>query len=107
MTLIDAKRSSDWPPTNNPSSRAEWLGLSSFTGFLSWDIFDEVLTPGDPILMLTWKDNAMAEDFEGSAQLPAGARIRRVRIVRDHGMYGRRESPQYYPDAANRLTIHS
>jgi len=55
VTLIDANRPSDWPPTNNPADRAEWLGLSSFTGFLSWDIFDTVLTPGDLILMLTWK----------------------------------------------------
>ena len=65
------------------------------------------MAPGDLILMLTWKDNAMAEDFEGSAELPEGARIRRVRIVRDYGMYDRREASQYYPDAANGMTIHS
>jgi hypothetical protein len=28
-----------------------------------------------------------------------GARQRRVRVVRDYGMYDRREAPQYYPDA--------
>jgi hypothetical protein len=28
-----------------------------------------------------------------------GARLRRVRIVRDYGMHDRREAPQYYPDA--------
>ena len=55
VTLIDAKRPSGWQPTNNPADCAEWLGLSPFTGFLSWDIFDAVLTPGDLILMLTWK----------------------------------------------------
>jgi heme-degrading monooxygenase HmoA len=98
VTLIDAKRPSDWQRTNNPANRAEWL---------SWDVFDTVLTPGDLILILNWKDNAMAEDFEGSAELPEGARIRGVRIVRDYGMYDRREEPQHYPDAANRMTIHS
>jgi hypothetical protein len=41
----------------------------------------------------------MAEDFEGSAEPPEGPRIRRVRIVRDYGMYDQREAPQYYPDA--------
>jgi hypothetical protein len=50
---------------------------------LSWDIFDAVLTAGDLILMLIRKHNAMAEDFEGSAELPEGERVRRVRIVRD------------------------
>jgi hypothetical protein len=33
--------------------------------------------------------------------------MRRVRIVRDYGMYDRREAPQYYPDAPNGNTIHS
>jgi hypothetical protein len=36
----------------------------------------------------------MAEEFQGSAELPEGARIRRVRIVCDYGMYDRREAPQ-------------
>ena len=107
VTLIDAKRPAEWKETNNPADCAVWLGLGPFTGFVSWDIFDAVLTPGDLILMLTWRDNGMAEDFESSAGLPEGARLRRVRVVRDYGMYDRREAPQYYPDAANGKTIHS
>src|SRR5215831_1214367 len=57
VTLIDAKRPSEWKETYNPATCAEWLGLSPFTRFVSWDIFDAVLTPGDLILMITWKDN--------------------------------------------------
>jgi hypothetical protein len=30
--------------------------------------------------------------------LQDGARLRRVRVVRDYGMFDRREAPQYYPD---------
>jgi heme-degrading monooxygenase HmoA len=107
VTLIDAKRPPHWKETNNPADCAEWLGLAPFTDLVSWDIFDAVLTPGDLILMLTWRDNAMADDFESSAEFPDGARLRRVRVVRDYGMYDRREAPQYYPDATNRETIHS
>jgi hypothetical protein len=59
-----------------------------------------VLTPGDIILLSSWRDQAAAEAFEGSATLPHGARLRRVRIVRDYGMFDRREAPQYYPDVA-------
>lgn len=106
VTLIDAKRPSEWKQTNNPADCAEWLGLAPFTGFLSWDIFDAVLTPGDLILMLSWRDQSEAEDYEGSASLPAGARLRRVRVVRDYGMYDRREAPQYYPDVEGTITIH-
>jgi hypothetical protein len=39
-----------------------------------------------------------AEAFERAVSLPEGARLRRVRIVRDYGMFDRREAPQYYPD---------
>jgi hypothetical protein len=33
-------------------------------------------------------------------------RHRKVRIVRDYGMFDRRESPQFYPDAKGRETRH-
>ena len=29
---------------------------------------------------------------------PDGARLRRVRVIRDYGMYDRREAPQFFPD---------
>src|SRR5215469_13063911 len=51
VTLVDAKRPSEWKQTNNPADCAERLGLAPFTGFVSWDIFDAVLTPGDMILI--------------------------------------------------------
>jgi heme-degrading monooxygenase HmoA len=98
VTLIDTKRPAEWKETTNPADCAEWLGLQPFHGFLSWDIFEAVLTPGDIILMVSWKDEVAAEEFEGSAMIRDGARFRQVRIVRDYGMYDRREAPQYYPD---------
>jgi hypothetical protein len=36
-----------------------------------------------------------------------GARLRRIRIVRDYGTFDRREAPQYYPDAQGRASVHS
>jgi hypothetical protein len=47
--------------------------------------------------MMVWKTNADAEGLEKSVKLPEGGRLRRVRIVRDYGMFDRREAPQYYP----------
>jgi hypothetical protein len=35
---------------------------------------------------------------QGTVQLPEDGRIRRVRVVRDYGMFDRREAPQYYPE---------
>jgi hypothetical protein len=78
---------------------ARWLGLKTDAPrFVSWDVFDAVLTPGDIILLTSWRDKAVAEAFEAATKLPDGARLRRVRIVRDYGMFDRREAPQYYPD---------
>jgi Antibiotic biosynthesis monooxygenase len=67
-------------------------------GLLSWDVFDAVLSPGDVIALLSWRDQEAADDFAASVLLPADARLRQVRVVRDYGKYDRRENPQYYPE---------
>ena len=48
-----------------------------------------------------------AAAFEANASLPDGARMRRVRVIRDYGMFDRREAPQYYPDVKGAETIHA
>ena len=65
------------------------------------------LKPGDVILLLSWHRQADADRFAGSVSLPEGARLRQIRVVRDYGMYDRREAPQYYPDAAGEQTLHA
>ena len=78
------------------------LGLDPHApGLVSWDVYDAVLRPGDVILMLSWRDRDAAEAF-GGRSVPGGTRQRRVRVVRDYGMYDRQENPQYYPDATPR-----
>ena len=47
--------------------------------------------------MMTWKTKADPDVFGGSVRLPEGGRLRHVRVVRDYGMFDRREAPQYYP----------
>jgi heme-degrading monooxygenase HmoA len=101
VTLIDAKRPAEWVEKASATEIAEWLGLySDAPGLVAWDVFDAVLTPGEVILLLSWRDLGAAEAFERAVQLPDGVRLRRVRIVRDYGMFDRREAPQYYPEIA-------
>jgi len=108
MILIDGKRSSEWIKNTSAEDVARWLGLpSKAEALVSWDVFDAVLTPGDIILLMSWRDQLEAEAFEKTVPLPETARLRRVRVVRDYGMYDRREAPQYYPDAQGGKTIHS
>ena len=108
MILIDGKRTSEWVKNTSAEDVARWLGLpSKAEALVSWDVFDAVLTPGDIILLMSWRDQLEAEAFEKTVPLPETARLRRVRVVRDYGMYDRREAPQYYPAAHGDKTVHS
>jgi heme-degrading monooxygenase HmoA len=100
VILIDAKRPPEWVKDTKPEDVAKWLGLApNAPGLIAWDVFDAVLTPGDIILFISCRDHAAAEAFESKVSLQEGKRLRRVRVVRDYGMFDRREAPQYYPDA--------
>ncbi|MFC7398124.1 antibiotic biosynthesis monooxygenase family protein [Chelatococcus sp. GCM10030263] len=96
VTLVTGRRPADIAA---PAALASWLGLDiTRPGLVAWDVLDAVLTPGDLILLTSWRDKAAVEAYETSAALPPGARLRSVRILRDYGMFDRREAPQYYPD---------
>jgi heme-degrading monooxygenase HmoA len=100
VMLIDGRRSAQWVKNTSAKDIAKWLGLPpSAVALVNWDVFDAVLTPGDVILLMSWLNQFHAEAFENAISLHDGARLRRVRVVRDYGMYDRREAPQYYPDA--------
>src|SRR5947209_3533862 len=108
ITLLDAKRSPQWVAQSGADEAARSLGLRpDAAGLVAWDVFDAVLTPGDVILLLSWRDCGAAETFERTLALPDGARLRQVRVVRDYGMFDRREAPQFYPDAPGRKTQHA
>ena len=80
---------------------AKALGLdTSAAGLVSWDVFDGVFNPGNPILLRTWRDDKSA----AASVRPHGtdARRRTIRIVRDYGMFDRRESPVFYPEVVRR-----
>jgi heme-degrading monooxygenase HmoA len=100
--LVNATRAPAWIAERGAEEVARWLGLDAeAAGLVAWDVFDAVLAPGDLVLLLTWRRQADAETFERT--LGPGRedekRVRRVRVVRDYGMFDRREAPQYYPDA--------
>jgi heme-degrading monooxygenase HmoA len=100
VTLINAKQSPEWVKQKSPEDIAKWLGFNPKTaGVAAWDIFDAVLTSGDIILFIAWRDKSAAEAFESSLAPSENARLRRVRIIRDYGMFDRREAPQFYPEA--------
>jgi heme-degrading monooxygenase HmoA len=66
-------------------------------GLVDQEIFTSIYTPGKVVLLASWRDAAAAGSWK-----PAGgaARHRKIRIIRDYGMFERREAPQYYPAQA-------
>lgn len=65
------------------------------TGAQDQEMFESITTPGKTLLLAAWADAAMAGGF---APAGAGVRHRVVRVIRDYGMFDRREAPQYYPE---------
>lgn len=61
------------------SGISSYLGLyTKAAGLVSSGVFDPVLTPGDMILMMTWKSKEDADMFAKSVTLPPGGRLRHV-----------------------------
>jgi hypothetical protein len=97
ISLIDA----EWPAASGDALNAieisKYLGLPpEDAGLIGWDVFDAVLTPGDVILLMIWKAKEDAGAFTKTNMLPRGGRLRHVRVIRDYGMFDRREAPQHY-----------
>ena len=100
VVLVDAQQTADWVKTTGVEEIAAWLGLDPTTpGIKGWDVFDAVASSGNVILLATWRDRGAAEEFAKSVRLPQTGRLRQVRVIRNYGMFDRREAPQYYPEA--------
>jgi heme-degrading monooxygenase HmoA len=62
-------------------------------GLVDWDVFESIVQPGKFILLTSWRDAVPDASLQGGADI----RHRRVRVIRDYGMFDRAEAPQYYP----------
>ncbi len=68
-------------------------------GLVDCELFASIYTPGKLAVLAAWRDAGAAEAW--TPRKPDWAeslRQRRVRIIRDYGMFERREAPQFYPD---------
>ena len=76
------------------------LGLRrAAAGLVDHEVFESIYNPGKLLLLASWCDADAATAWR-PAHLPAAksVRHRQVRIIRDYGMFERREAPQFYPD---------
>jgi heme-degrading monooxygenase HmoA len=91
-----------------PSGLADRLSLDRrHPALIDYDVFSSIYNAGKLALLASWRDRSSAEQFEPQLLTEADTvRHRVVRIVRDYGMFDRRESPQYYPDIPRGPTVH-
>jgi hypothetical protein len=93
MTLTEVPRESGMTAAALP----DWLSLDRHrANLIDHDVFAGIYNAGKLALLASWRDRLSAEKF--SPAVSTGLRHRIVRVVRDYGMFDRRESPQYYPD---------
>jgi heme-degrading monooxygenase HmoA len=66
-------------------------------GLIDAEAFESIYNPGKLLLLGLWQDEDAAASWRPAQPAPAGnLRHRQVRIIRDYGMFDRREAPQYY-----------
>jgi heme-degrading monooxygenase HmoA len=100
VTLLDARLAPEALRDVAAADVAAALGLDlRVPGLVAWDAFDAVLAPGGAIVLATWRDaEASQASLDAADARRADARRRQVRVVRDYGMFDRREAPQHHPD---------
>jgi heme-degrading monooxygenase HmoA len=99
-----------------PSSREVHVSAAAFVDSLEldrhvrdlidYDIFSSIYNQGKLALLASWRDRPTAEQFKPRLFAGMSTRHRIVRVVRDYGMFDRRESPQYYPAIENGTPPH-
>jgi heme-degrading monooxygenase HmoA len=69
-------------------------------GLIDYDVFESIYNPGKMLLLTAWKTAGDAKPWTPSTVAGVSElRHRRLRNVREYGMFERREAAQYYPDA--------
>jgi heme-degrading monooxygenase HmoA len=66
-------------------------------GLVDHELFESITDPAKRLLLTSWATAEAARAWRPTRPAAAGSlRHRRVRIIRDYGMFERREAPQYY-----------
>lgn len=76
------------------------IGLDpDMAGLDAWEIYDSIYNPGKVLVLCAWSSQDAARTWQPALEPAVGSlRHRAVRVIRDYGMFDRRETPQYYPD---------
>ena len=80
------------------ASTAADFGLEPYAkDLIEQEAFESIYTPGKLVLLASWRRSEMAERWRPTASNAIQSiRHRQVRVIRDYGMFDRREAPQFY-----------
>lgn len=97
VTISEVSPVGDKPATDD---MAGFLGAPRVGAhdLVDTEVYESIYNPGKLLLLGSWRTAAAANAWTPLAQQPGALRHRQVRIIRDYGMFDRREAPQYYPE---------
>ena len=88
---------SEWTPAGGAAA-AGALAVPTGAAVSDVDLFESIYVPGKQLLLVSWNDASAAARWEPQAPGQGDVRHRRVRVVRDYGLFDRREAPQQFPE---------
>jgi heme-degrading monooxygenase HmoA len=109
VTLTEAAPKSGTPVTADElAGQLGFAGPGRTAGLVDAASFESIVNPGKILWLATWRETEAASSW-WAATAAAGARQladrvhlrhREVRIIRDYGLFDRREAPQYHAPVA-------
>jgi heme-degrading monooxygenase HmoA len=67
-------------------------------GLIDHELYESIYAPGKLLILGSWRDKSTAAAWKPAPYEEVGEiRHRQVRVIRDYGMFDRREAPQFYP----------
>ena len=98
VTISELPAASGDTPASTDIASDLGLPRTGTQGLLDHEVYESIYNPGKLLLLGSWS----SADAAGAwvPQLPPNGELRhrRVRVVRDYGMFDRREAPQFYPE---------
>jgi len=90
-------------PLGAPDALPAMLGLvgpdgGAAGGLVDHDVFESITNTGKLLLLASWRRVETQQWIPAPLSDAKSMRHRQVRIIRDYGMFERREAPQFYPD---------
>jgi heme-degrading monooxygenase HmoA len=75
------------------------LGLGESDALVDHEVFESIYNPGKLLVLASWRNADAARAWTPSRPDEVKSlRHRQVRVIRDYGMFERREAPQFYPE---------